>query len=47
MQKWEYIQFSKWLSDTDLNLLGAEGWELAAYSSEMPIIRYIFKRPKV
>lgn len=30
MQKWEYKMIRGWLGEDELNLLGAEGWELVA-----------------
>jgi hypothetical protein len=47
MVKWEYKLTSGWLTESELNALGKDGWELIAVIV-MPIdkdFEYIFKRP--
>ena len=42
--KYEYIRYTDFkLSDNDLNLLGAEGWELVGWNGD----NYIFKKEKL
>jgi hypothetical protein len=48
--KWEYKQIvrnlkkEKLLDETELNALGAEGWELSSTVQNPPTIYYYFKR---
>ena len=48
--KWEYKQIvrnlkkEKPLDETELNTLGAEGWELSSTVPNPPTIHYYFKR---
>jgi hypothetical protein len=49
MQKFQYLIFNKFLSEYELNILGAEGWDLVGFSVG-PVMssftwNYIFKRP--
>jgi hypothetical protein len=47
MQKWEYKLLNVWLSERELNALGAEGWEFVVVTVT-PTDRtyvFIFKRP--
>lgn len=50
MKKFEYKTFDKKVSDTELNKLGEEGWELVSHSAvcsyNIIIQYYIFKRVK-
>jgi len=45
MQKWEYKQVEKYLSDLEINKLGYEGWELVGFAWYNGVYRYVFKRP--
>ena len=46
MQKWEYRQIHGGLTDSQLNDLGAQGWELAGFAFDYMNndYRYVFKR---
>lgn len=47
MKKFEYISFQEALSDSDLNRLGLEGWELVTHTAVVASEfgqYYIFKR---
>jgi hypothetical protein len=49
--KWEYKQIvrnldgEKLLSETELNELGEDGWELTGVAQQPPMTYYYFKRP--
>jgi len=45
MQKWEYRQVHGGLTDSQLNDLGAQGWELVGFAFDNTEYRYVFKRP--
>jgi hypothetical protein len=50
MQTWEYAtELRKYMTEAELNELGAEGWELIAVHMESifpnGLRRFIFKRP--
>jgi hypothetical protein len=42
MKKWEYLEKAVYMSKSELDNLGAEGWELVHYNPE--IHHCIFKR---
>ena len=48
--KWEYKSFNQKLTDSDLNRLGEEGWELIVHTAVVNDSAfgqyYIFKRQK-
>ena len=48
MLKWEYKLMEGWLTETELNALGEENWELTAVFITPTDKNYdcIFKRPK-
>jgi hypothetical protein len=49
---WEYRLLTRNLAkeeapnEAELNALGKEGWELAGISTDLPIVRFYFKRLK-
>lgn len=43
MQKWEYLKIDRGVTEEELNLLGAEGWELIAVLTGY--LSFVFKRP--
>ena len=43
MDKWEYFRPKKYLSDKELNDLGRQGWEIAAFDQSTNC-GYTFKR---
>lgn len=47
MPRWEYLRKSvaNDLTETELNFLGSEGWELVSVMESRMRITYIFKRP--
>jgi hypothetical protein len=49
MQKFEYYSFNVKLTNSDLNLLGSEGWELVTHTAVTAYGElgqyYVFKRP--
>ena len=47
MQEWEYkmVKSSKF-DETEINMLGDEGWELVAVTENPAYYSFFFKRPK-
>ena len=45
MQKWEYKIVTR-ADESEINLLGEQGWELVSVTENLSYFTFVFKRPK-